>query len=147
MPAANAQAGFTRHPIAYTSANGPLNWTGHNGFLGPLQRLNQASPSSLDQDVYQIRRIPADPMAFDLLKDFVVWDCPDMTTWAAKGYVPRLIEVAGLADVIVPMSASTWVPSLTCEELPKVSVGRPEAPCSWSSATSSVASYPTTRAE
>ena len=24
-----------------------------------------------------------------------------MTTWAAGGYVPRLIEVAGLADVIV----------------------------------------------
>ena len=37
-------------------------------------------------------------------------------------------------------SASTGVPRLTCEELPKVSMGRPEAPCSWSSATSSVAS-------
>ena len=37
-------------------------------------------------------------------------------------------------------SASTGVPRLTSEELPKVSVGRPEAPCSWSSATSSVAS-------
>src|SRR5215472_14846883 len=23
---ANPQAGFTRHPIAYTTANGPLNW-------------------------------------------------------------------------------------------------------------------------
>jgi len=98
---ANPQAGFTRHPIAYTSANGPLNWTGHNGFLGPLQRLNQASPSSLDQDVYQVRRIPSDPTSFDLLKDFVVWDCPDMTTWAATGYIPRLLEVAALADVIV----------------------------------------------
>ncbi len=37
-------------------------------------------------------------------------------------------------------SASTGVPRLTCEELPKLSVGRPEAPSSWSSATSSVAS-------
>ncbi len=98
---ANAQAGFTRHPVAYTSGNGPLNWTGHYNFLGPLRRLDQAGPSSLDQDVYQVRRIPADPMAFDLLKDFVVWDCPDMTTWAASGYVNRLIEVASLADVIV----------------------------------------------
>ena len=37
-------------------------------------------------------------------------------------------------------SASTGVPRLTCAELPKLSVGRPEAPSSWSSATSSVAS-------
>src|SRR5689334_2294453 len=36
---ANPQAGFTRHPIAYTSASGSTNWAGHPGFLGPLQRL------------------------------------------------------------------------------------------------------------
>jgi hypothetical protein len=98
---ANPQAGFTRHPIAYTSANGPLNWTGHAGFLGPLQLLTQPSPSSLDEDVYQVRRIPADPASFDLLKDFIVWDCPDMTTWAASGYLPRLLEAAALADILV----------------------------------------------
>jgi hypothetical protein len=98
---ANPQAGFTRHPIAYTSINGPLNWTGHAGFLGPLQPLTQASPSSVDEDVYQVRRIPADPTSFDLLKDFVVWDCPDMTTWAASGYMPRLMEAAALADILV----------------------------------------------
>jgi hypothetical protein len=98
---ANPQAGFTRHPIAYTSLNGPLNWSGHLGFLGPLQRLNEPGPSSIDQDVYQVRRVPADPSSFDLLKDVVVWDCPDMTTWAAGGYVPRLLEVAALADVLV----------------------------------------------
>jgi hypothetical protein len=98
---ANPQAGFTRHPIAYTSTNGPLTWAGYLGFLGPLQRLTQPSPSSLDEDVYQVRRVPPDPTSYDLLKDFVVWDCPDMTTWAATGYIPRLIETAGLADVIV----------------------------------------------
>jgi 50S ribosome-binding GTPase len=98
---ANPQAGFTRHPVAYTSANGPLSWTGHYNFLGPLRRLEQAGPSSLDQDVYQVRRVPVDPTSFDLLKDFIVWDCPDMTTWAAGGYVSRLIEVSALADVIV----------------------------------------------
>jgi hypothetical protein len=98
---ANPQAGFTRHPIAYTSTNGPLNWTGHAGFLGTLQPLTQPSPSSLDEDVYQVRRIPADPTSFDLLKDFIVWDCPDMTTWAASGYVPRLMEAAALADILV----------------------------------------------
>jgi hypothetical protein len=98
---ANPQAGFTRHPIAYTSTNGPLNWAGHLGFLGSLRRLLQDTPSSLDEDVYQVRRVPADPTSFDLLRDYVVWDCPDMTTWAATGYVPRLIEAAALADMIV----------------------------------------------
>jgi hypothetical protein len=98
---ANPQAGFTRHPIAYTSANGPLNWTGHVGFLGSLHPLTQPSPSSLDEDVYQVRRIPIDPTSFDLLKDFIVWDCPDMTTWAAGNYIPRLLEAAALADILV----------------------------------------------
>ncbi len=98
---ANPQAGFTRHPIAYTSVAGPLSWTGHLGFLGPLRRLTQPTPSSLDEDVYQVRRVPADPTTYDLLKDFVVWDCPDMTTWAAAGYIPRLLEAVALADVVV----------------------------------------------
>jgi 50S ribosome-binding GTPase len=98
---ANPQAGFTRHPIAYASLSGPLTWAGYVGFLGPLQRLTQPAPSSLDEDVYQVRRVPVDPTSYDLLKDFVVWDCPDMTTWASVGYVPRLLEIAALADVIV----------------------------------------------
>ncbi len=98
---ANPQAGFTRHPIAYTSDNGVLTWSGHAGFLGPLQRLQQSGPANLDADVYQVRRVPPDSSSFEMLKNFVVWDCPDMTTWAATGYVPRLLEVAGLADIIV----------------------------------------------
>jgi GTP-binding protein EngB required for normal cell division len=97
----NPQAGFTRHPVAYTNANGTLNWPAHLGFLGPLQRLVQPCPSNLDEDVYQVRRVPLDPHVSSLLKDFVVWDCPDMTTWAATGYIPRLLEVTGLADIIV----------------------------------------------
>jgi hypothetical protein len=98
---ANPQAGFTRHPIAYTSANGSGTWPSHLGFLGPLQRLTKPSPSSLDADVYQVRRVPADPTTISLLEQYVVWDCPDMTTWAATGYMPRLLEVAALADVVV----------------------------------------------
>ncbi len=43
-------------------------------------------------------------------------------------------------------SARTGMPTRTCEELPKLTVASPEAPVSWSSATSSVLSYPTTRA-
>ncbi len=97
---ANPQAGFTRHPIAYTSANGAVTWPGHLGFLGPLQRLPEPAPASLDADVYQVRRVPVGD-GFSLLPRFVVWDCPDMTTWAATGYVPRLLEIAALADVVV----------------------------------------------
>jgi hypothetical protein len=96
----NPQAGFTRHPVAYTSANGAITWPAHVGFLGPLQRLAEAAPANLDDDVYQVRRVPVDG-EFSLLNRFIVWDCPDMTTWAATGYVPRLLEVAALADVIV----------------------------------------------
>src|SRR5262249_17499903 len=85
----------------YTNANGPLTWASHLGFLGSLQRLEQPSPSNLDQDVYQVRRVASDANALSLLPNFVVWDCPDMTTWAASGYVSRLLEVVGLADIIV----------------------------------------------
>ncbi len=98
---ANPQAGFTRHPIAYTSATGPISWAAHLGFLGPLTRLTQPGPSSLDQDVYQVRRVQGDAGSGELLRDVVIWDCPDMTTWAAEAYIPRLLEAAALADVIV----------------------------------------------
>jgi hypothetical protein len=96
---ANPQAGFTRHPTAYIPPATSSGWMGHLGFLGPLRKLDQPAPPDLDQDVYQIRRLPGG--SGDALGDVVVWDTPDMTTWAATGYVPRLIEVAGLADVIV----------------------------------------------
>jgi len=98
---ANPQAGYTRHPIAFTNANGNITWPAHVGFLGPLQRLQQDAEANLDKDVYQVRRVKLDSHSQTLLKDFVVWDCPDMTTWAASGYVPRLLEICGLADVLV----------------------------------------------
>jgi len=98
---ANPQAGFTRHPLAFTAIPGPLVWANHLGFLGPLVRLPQPAPSSLDQDVYQVRRVSIEPDTFSLLNDWIIWDCPDMTTWAAQAYTSRLIEAAGLADVIV----------------------------------------------
>ena len=97
----NPQAGFTRHPVAYAKADGALAWPAQVGFLGPMQRLAQAKSASLDEDVYQVRRLSPPADIINLLDKFVVWDCPDMTTWAATNYVPRLLEVAGLADVIV----------------------------------------------
>src|SRR5438876_1822621 len=57
MAEANPQAGFTRHPIAYTNSNGAGAWPAHLGFLGPLQRLTRPSPANLDEDVYQVRRV------------------------------------------------------------------------------------------
>ncbi|MBO0698162.1 MAG: GTPase domain-containing protein, partial [Zavarzinella sp.] len=96
---ANPQAGYTRHPTAYLPPSTPSGWSGHLGFLGPLRKLDQPARADLDEDVYQVRRVPES--ASNPLGDVVIWDCPDMTTWAASGYLPRLIEVAGLADVIV----------------------------------------------
>ena len=96
---ANPQAGYTRHPTAYLIGNAPTTWAGHLGFLGPLQRLTDSRPANLDEDVYQVKRV--EKVGLNPLGDVVVWDCPDMTTWAASGYVSRLIEVSGLADVIV----------------------------------------------
>ncbi len=97
----NPQAGFTRHPVAYCASNADTLWASHLGFLGPLRRLSTPSPASLDEDVYQVRRVPTEPGKFSLLDNFVVWDCPDMTTADSDNYVPRLLEVAGLADVLV----------------------------------------------
>lgn len=97
----NPQAGYTRHPIAYTGTNGAVGWSGHVGFLGKLQLLTEPCPANLDADVYQVRHLSANGSGFSLLNNFVVWDCPDMTTLAASEYIPRLLEVAGLADVIV----------------------------------------------
>jgi hypothetical protein len=97
----NPQAGFTRHPVAYAKTDGQLAWPAQVGFLGAMQRLAQPESASLDQDVYQVRRLSPGPEVIHLLDRFVVWDCPDMTTWAATNYVPRLLEVAALADVVV----------------------------------------------
>ena len=46
-----------------------------------------------------VRRLSPPTDVIHLLDKYVVWDCPDMTMWAANNYVPRLLEVAGLADV------------------------------------------------
>lgn len=97
---ANAQAGYTRHPTAYLPAGPAFAWPSFLGFLGPLQRISQEQPANLDEDVYQVKRVPPGK-ANDPLADFVIWDCPDMTTWASANYVSRLMEVAALADVVV----------------------------------------------
>jgi GTP-binding protein EngB required for normal cell division len=94
----NPQAGYTRHPEAFVPAT--TAWPGHFAFIGPLRRLEKDSPANLDEDVYQVHALKTSP-AREALAETIVFDCPDMTTWAAAGYVSRLIEVAALADVIV----------------------------------------------
>src|SRR5438067_13253468 len=54
---ANPQAGFTRHPVAYAPAASNIPWPSSLGFLGNLQRLSKAEASSVDADVYQLRRV------------------------------------------------------------------------------------------
>jgi len=100
---ANPQAGYTRHPTAFVASPNPGAWSAHAGFLGPLQRLDESRPANLDEDVYQIHPVAQAGAAGSIgpLGECVIWDCPDMTTWAASGYVPRLMEVASLADVVV----------------------------------------------
>jgi energy-coupling factor transporter ATP-binding protein EcfA2 len=97
----NPQAGYTRHPIAFVRGDLNFAWPASLGFLGPLQKLATHEPSRLDRDVYQIRRVSLEPNTVSVLDQFAVWDCPDMTTWAASHYAPRLLEVASLADVLV----------------------------------------------
>jgi GTP-binding protein EngB required for normal cell division len=96
----NPQAGFTRHPVAYVPQDGRADWTEIPGLLTPLRRLPVNQPANLDEDVYQVRRfIPAS--GDDLLRQAVVWDCPDVTTWQSVGYLPRVLEIVSLADVVV----------------------------------------------
>ena len=104
---ANPQAGYTRHPTAFLPPGPGFQWPSYIGFMGPLHRLTADRPANADEDVYQVKRIPAadggqnpEPLSHPLA-DFVIWDCPDMTTWAAENYISRLMEVAALADVIV----------------------------------------------
>jgi 50S ribosome-binding GTPase len=97
----NPQAGYTRHPTAFLPAAQVAEWPSSIGFMGTLQRINSERPANADEDVYQVQRLPGPTNGDDALDDFVIWDCPDMTTWASGGYVNRLMEVAALADVIV----------------------------------------------
>lgn len=103
---ANPQAGYTRHPTAFVPPGPAFSWPSYIGFMGPLQRLSSEKPANADEDVYQVRRVSPSTTSSSSqetspLANFVIWDCPDMTTWASAGYVNRLLEVTALADVVV----------------------------------------------
>lgn len=96
----NPQAGYTRHPTAFIPASATFPWPSYLAFLGALTRIGEEKPANLDEDVYQVRRLP-EIKGTDPLAEFALWDCPDMTTWASVSYVSRLMEVAALADVVI----------------------------------------------
>jgi hypothetical protein len=98
---ANPQAGYTRHPTAFLPGSSSATWPNFIGFMGTLNRLSGEKPANADEDVYQVHRVPSVDDGENPLIDFVIWDCPDMTTWASAGYVNRLMEVAALADIVV----------------------------------------------
>lgn len=101
----NPQAGFTRHPIGYSVADHQEFRPLLPGFckLGRLRLLEEAQPGDYDADVFQLRAISpaARGNSEHLPANVRVWDCPDMTTWHAVTYTARLIEVIGLADLVV----------------------------------------------
>lgn len=96
----NPQAGFTRHPIAYCLREGPQPRTSAPGRLGRLRLQEEARSGDWDEEVFQVRSANVDPEVRSALRQVVVWDCPDMTTWQAHHYTARLIEVLGLADLV-----------------------------------------------
>jgi energy-coupling factor transporter ATP-binding protein EcfA2 len=93
----NAQAGFTRHPVAVFIEMGNENWPAS---IGPLLRSLGSESSSLDEDKYTTRPI-AEAIDPEFLQTHIVWDCPDLTSKDATYYEGRVIEIAALADVCV----------------------------------------------
>jgi hypothetical protein len=98
---ANAQAGYTRHPVAVYSNNPespPQTWPTR---LGDLARIDGSPAGSLDEDRFSIRIVSDAAVDPEFLRSFVVWDCPDLTTHDAARYSSRVVEIAALADVCV----------------------------------------------
>ncbi|MCS6977344.1 MAG: GTPase domain-containing protein [Gemmatales bacterium] len=99
---ANPQAGFTRHPVAYVTQDEQADWWNvTSGFLAPLRRLHVNQPANLDENVFQVRKYLPVLGDDELFRDAVVWDCPDVTTWHSLNYLPRVLEIVSLADVVV----------------------------------------------
>ncbi|HQR08291.1 MAG TPA: 50S ribosome-binding GTPase [Gemmatales bacterium] len=98
----NPQAGFTRHPVAFVAVGSPYVDQLSDGILGPLKSIPGPCPSDRDEDVFQIRQVALVSEAdTEPLRQAVIWDCPDMTTWKANHYQTRLVETIGLADIIL----------------------------------------------
>jgi hypothetical protein len=94
----NAQAGFTRRPTAILHGT-PLEIADWPMRLGSLARLDDAADPNQDADFFAVKLLDSEVGESDFLSEFVVWDCPDVTTKDAGRYEFRAIEIAALADV------------------------------------------------
>ncbi|MFO0945545.1 MAG: GTPase domain-containing protein [Planctomycetota bacterium] len=97
----NAQAGYTRHPIAFIKSDVERAGELWPDYLGMLERYDSAEPANIDEHRYGWRRLLGDLVDPGFLRRHVVWDCPDLTAKDATHYQSRVIEIAGLAHVCV----------------------------------------------
>ncbi|MCS7015545.1 MAG: GTPase domain-containing protein [Gemmatales bacterium] len=93
----NPQAGYTRHPSAFCQVPPRA-----ADFLPRLRSVPARVPGNVDEDLYDLRV----PQRRLLPREFVVWDNPDVTTIHASHYTHRVIEVLGLADVVVYVASA-----------------------------------------
>lgn len=97
----NAQAGYTRRPTLYFQGDDATADPKLPIALGLLAREDGFRRGDGDADTYGWRRLGGDAPDVDFLSRHAVWDCPDLTTKDARHYQPRMVEIAGLADVAV----------------------------------------------
>lgn len=90
---ANPQSGYTRHPTAFC-----LNVSLVTNALPQLRCVLQPVPGNIDEDIFDVRSVKG---SIDLPPSLVIWDNPDMTTIHAGNYIARLLEVLGLADILI----------------------------------------------
>ncbi len=103
----NPQAGFTRHGIGFVTVGKDerTHWdfdTFSHPFLKRYESLQLGevglSPDT-DRDIYQIAKYHA--AARPYLNNIVLWDMPDVTTYASEHYVNRVADILGFADVVI----------------------------------------------
>lgn len=97
----NAQAGYTRHPIAYFTSDETrpaVLWPEH---LGPLSRSDAQAPANVDEDRFAWKQLTPPLSDPGFLRRHVVWDGPDLTAKDSTHYQKRVIEIAALAELTV----------------------------------------------
>lgn len=97
----NAQAGYTRHPIAFLKSDSDRPSELWPNWLGILERHDSAEPANVDEHRFGWRRLQGDLSDPGFLRRHVVWDCPDLTAKDSTYYQTRVVEIAALAQVAV----------------------------------------------
>lgn len=98
---ANAQAGYTKHPVSYYRSDREDIDELWPERLGTLSRFDGHEPANVDRDHFGYRRLSDDIPDPGFFRRHVVWDCPDLTAKDAGHYQSRVIEVAALADACI----------------------------------------------